>query len=118
MKRYLFVVLLSSLVLNLYARDFANGEKIYLNTDQSHESLDWGADDAKVFLYFFGGSSGDACFYAGKDIDIVRLRLRFGLGFGFWLCGGTDGSFFDPAGFFFDIEIPGFRVDIGIADNA
>lgn len=60
MKRYLFVVLLSSLVLNLYARDFANGEKIYLNTDQSHESLDWGADDAKVFLYFFGGSSGDA----------------------------------------------------------
>lgn len=52
-----FVLLLAAITAS--ARDFVKNEKIYVNTDQSHESLDWGTASAKVFLYFFGGSSGD-----------------------------------------------------------
>ena len=51
--RYLLVALLAVIALGVNAREFKKGETIYVNTDQSHESMDWGTSSADVYLYFF-----------------------------------------------------------------
>ena len=54
--RYIVLALLASLALSLNARDFVNGEKIYVNTQQE---WNWTNDNANLFLYLFGGTSGE-----------------------------------------------------------
>ena len=54
--RYIVLTLLASLALSLNARDFVNGEKIYVNTQQE---WNWTNDNANLFLYLFGGTSGE-----------------------------------------------------------
>ena len=51
--RYLFLGLLMTLALNVSARSFHKGEELYVNMQQD---FDWSTADAKLYLYFFGGS--------------------------------------------------------------
>ena len=57
--RYIVISLVASLALSLNARDFAKGEKIYVYSNQTDAIGNWAKDGANLFLYFFGGSSGE-----------------------------------------------------------
>ena len=56
--RYIVLALLMSAALSLSARDFIQGDRIYVQPIQSDAIGNWGKDGANLFLYLFGGSSG------------------------------------------------------------
>lgn len=56
--KYIVLALLMSATLSLSARDFVQGDRIYVQPIQSDAIGDWGKDGANLFLYLFGGSSG------------------------------------------------------------
>ena len=60
--RYITLSFLLFFSLSINARDFAKGETIYLYANQAaphSDKFDWTNDGAKLFLYLFGGSSGE-----------------------------------------------------------
>ena len=67
--RYIVLLLMASLALSLNARDFVKGERIYVQPLQSDAIGDWGKDGANLFLYLFGGSSGESW---------IKLNLHVG----------------------------------------
>ncbi|MBQ7631574.1 MAG: hypothetical protein IJS82_02305 [Paludibacteraceae bacterium] len=57
--RMMILMLLAGVTLSLNARTFYQGEKLYLNADQTfHDGeFDWSTANANLFLYVYGGSS-------------------------------------------------------------
>jgi len=84
--RCIVLGLLAIIALGVNARDFKKGEKIYINTNQSHQSLDWTTANADVYLYFYGKSgtkwlkmeriaSGSAIFSGTFDANVSYTNV-------------------------------------------
>ncbi len=59
--RYFITALLLSLFISLSARVVEQGDMLYVDVNQSHESLNWSADNAHIYMYIWRSwTTGDA----------------------------------------------------------